>query len=352
LLKQAKRSEPIVAVEIFLRNVEFIRIRNYNFLLSKQTMKTTKTMRHKTKQLILLGGTLLCATTLFGQDKYLPEIEQRIEQSLSKGDCKDAQEWYVVYKKVNSKTNADIERRIRECEQGTAGNNASTTTVNGVAFEMVFVQGGTFTMGCTSEQSDCWDDEKPAHQVSLSSYSIGKYEVTQAQWEVVMDTNPSYFKGDNLPVELVSWNDVQGFIRKLNAQTGKRYRLPTEAEWEFAARGGNRSGGYKYAGSNSLGNVAWYTDNSGKKTHPVGQKTPNELGIYDMSGNVYEWCSDWFGSYSSSAPSNPTGASSGSSRVSRGGGWYRSAAYCRVASRNRYSPSISDSSLGFRLVLP
>jgi formylglycine-generating enzyme required for sulfatase activity len=167
-----------------------------------------------------------------------------------------------------------------------------------------------------------------------------------------MGANPSFFKGDNLPVEKVSWDDVQDFIRKLNAQTGKRYRLPTEAEWEFAARGGNRSGGYKYAGSNSLGNVAWYDDNAGNKTHPVGQKTPNELGIYDMSGNVWEWCSDWYGSYSSGAQSNPTGASSGSYRVDRGGGWRSAAAGCRVAARGYNSPGYSYDDLGFRLVLP
>ena len=140
---------------------------------------------------------------------------------------------------------------------------------------MVYVSGGTFTMGATSEQgSDAWDNEKPAHSVTLSGYYIGKYEVTQELWEAVMGSNPSYFKGDNLPVERVSWNDVQEFLRKLNAMTGKRYRLPTEAEWEFAARGGNSSRGYKYSGSNSLGSVAWYTDNSGNRTHAV----PTSLG--------------------------------------------------------------------------
>ena len=150
---------------------------------------------------------------------------------------------------------------------------------------MVYVSGGTFTMGATSEQgSDAYDWEKPAHSVTLSGYYIGKYEVTQELWKAVMGSNPSRFKGDNLPVEQVSWDDVQEFLRKLNAMTGKRYRLPTEAEWEFAARGGNSSRGYKYSGSNSLGSVAWYYDNSGSRTHAVGTKSPNELGIYDMSG--------------------------------------------------------------------
>ena len=215
---------------------------------------------------------------------------------------------------------------------------------------MVYVSGGTFTMGATSEQgSDAGSDEKPAHSVTLSGYYIGKYEVTQELWEAVMGSNPSYFKGDNLPVEQVSWDDVQEFLRKLNAMTGKRYRLPTEAEWEFAARGGNSSRGYKYSGSNSLGSVAWYYDNSG--THAVGTKSPNELGIYDMSGNVWEWCQDWYGSYSSSSQRNPKGPNSGSSRVSRGGGWYDNAWCCRVSLRRNDTPDFRLGTLGFRLAL-
>ena len=217
---------------------------------------------------------------------------------------------------------------------------------------MVYVSGGTFTMGATSEQgSDAENDEKPAHSVTLSGYYIGKYEVTQELWKAVMGSNPSYFKGDNLPVENVSWNDVQEFLRKLNAMTGKRYRLPTEAEWEFAARGGNSSRGYKYSGSNSLGSVAWYYDNSGGRTHAVGTKSPNELGIYDMSGNVREWCQDWYGSYSSSSQRNPKGPNSGSSRVNRGGGWDFNAWSCRVSVRYSHAPGSRISNLGFRLAL-
>jgi formylglycine-generating enzyme required for sulfatase activity len=217
--------------------------------------------------------------------------------------------------------------------------------------EMVFVEGGTFTMGCASEQGeDCFDDEKPAHQVTLSNYYIGKYEVTQAQWKAVMGNNPSYFSGcDNCPVEQVSWDDVQEFIRKLNAKTGKNYRLPTEAEWEYAARGGNRSQGYKYSGSNSVGNVAWYDDNSGYKTHPVGTKQANELGIYDMNGNVWEWCQDWYDNYNSGSQTNPNGASSGSYRVSRGGSWFGNARYVRVSDRGNGTPGFRFNFLGFRL---
>ena len=218
--------------------------------------------------------------------------------------------------------------------------------------EMVYVEGGTFTMGATSEQgSDALDGGKPAHSVTLDGYYIGKYEVTQKLWKAVMGSNPSDFKGDNLPVENVSWDDVQEFLRKLNAMTGKNYRLPTEAEWEFAARGGNSSRGYKYSGSNSLGSVAWYYDNSGDRTHAVGTKSPNELGIYDMSGNVWEWCQDWYGSYSSSSQRNPQGPNSGSSRVFRGGCWSYDARFCRVSIRGYNTPGYRLNHLGFRLAL-
>ena len=219
---------------------------------------------------------------------------------------------------------------------------------------MVYVSGGTFTMGATSEQgSDAYDREKPAHSVTLSGYYIGKYEVTQELWKAVMGSNPSYYKGDNLPVEQVSWNDVQEFLWKLNAMTGKRYRLPTEAEWEFAARGGNSSRGYKYSGGNSLGSVAWYYDNSGSRTHAVGTKSPNELGIYDMSGNVREWCQDWYNSsyYGSSPRTNPQGPNSGSFRVSRGGSWDYGASHCRVSFRYGSTPGSRFINLGFRLAL-
>ena len=218
--------------------------------------------------------------------------------------------------------------------------------------EMVWVSGGTFTMGATSEQgSDADSDEKPAHSVTLSGYYIGKYEVTQAQWKAVMGNNPSSFTGDNLPVERVSWNEVQEFIKKLNQLTGKSYRLPTEAEWEYAARGGSNSRGYKYSGSDNVGSVAWYYDNSGSTAHPVGSKSPNELGIYDMSGNVWEWCQDWYGDYSSSSQRNPKGPASGSLRVYRGGCWGNSAWLCRVSYRYFDSPDFRNCNLGFRLVL-
>ena len=217
---------------------------------------------------------------------------------------------------------------------------------------MVYVAGGTFTMGATTEQgSDADSDEKPAHRVTLSSFSIGKYEVTQEEWQAVMGSNPSRFKGAKRPVENVSWNDCQEFIRKLNQLTGRQFRLPTEAEREYAARGGNKSLDYKYAGSSNLGIVAWYDDNSNSQTHDVGQKQPNDLGLYDMSGNVWEWCQDWYDRnyYSSLPQTNPMGPSSGSFRVYRGGSWAISAKYCSVSHRCNDLPDSRCDNLGLRL---
>ena len=235
---------------------------------------------------------------------------------------------------------------------GAAENEELPITVNGVTFNMVYVEGGTFMMGATSEQgSDAYKDEKPAHSVTLSSYYIGQTEVTQALWKEVMGSNPSRFEGDTNPVERVSWNDCQTFIQKLNQRTGKTFRLPTEAEWGYAARGGKKSRGYKYSGGNDIATVAWYGSNSGAKTHAVGTKAPNELGIYDMSGNVWEWCNDWYGDYSSNAQTNPTGAESGPLRVGRGGSWIGNAGDCRSSYRDRCAPSVGYGNIGLRLVL-
>jgi formylglycine-generating enzyme required for sulfatase activity len=231
--------------------------------------------------------------------------------------------------------------------------------------ETVFIQGGAFTMGAAEIAT-------PEHRVTVSSFNIGKYEVTQGQWAAVIGNNPSDPDcgiGDNYPINMVSWNDIvgtsgvtmtingityyaNGFIYRLNQLTGKQYRLPTEAEWEYAARGGNQSLGYTYSGSNTAGDVVWYSDNSGSSTHPVGMKAANELGIHDMNGNVWEWCSDWRGDYSSEAQSNPIGPASGSNRVYRGGSWHSIGDNCRVASRNNGSPDFRYYGLGFRLVLP
>ena len=231
-------------------------------------------------------------------------------------------------------------------------NTISIPVKDGINIEMVKVEAGTFMMGATSELKDPDDDEKPVHQVILTNdYYMGKYEVTQALWEAVMGSNPSEYKGDNLPVEMVSWNDCQEFISKLNSMTGRKFRLPTEAEWEYAARGGKKSRSYQYSGSSNISDVAWYDGNSGSKTHPVGTKQANELGIYDMSGNVYEWCHDWYGSFSSSSQTNPTGADSGSSRVYRGGSWDFYAGRCRLSYRRYGTPDYRNSILGLRLAL-
>jgi formylglycine-generating enzyme required for sulfatase activity len=240
-------------------------------------------------------------------------------------------------------------------------NNETEYTVNGVTFKMISVDGGTFTMGATAEQgSDAYDWEYPTHQVTLSGFSIGQTEVTQELWRAVMGSNPSYFSGNlQRPVECVSWNDCQQFIAKLNEMTGKQFRLPTEAEWEYAARGGNRCQGYKYSGSNNIDDVAWYWDNipsqssgtTGYGTQTVATKQPNELGIYDMSGNVCEWCSDWYGSYSSAPKTNPTGPVSGSYRVDRGGSWGFDAKRCRVSSRIAGNPDSRGMGVGLRLAL-
>ena len=235
----------------------------------------------------------------------------------------------------------------------TISDDAITIPVkDGICIKMVKVEAGTFMMGATSEMKNPFRNERPVHQVTLTNdYYMGKYEVTQALWEAVMGSNPSYFKGDNLPVEEVSWNDCQEFISKLNSLTGRKFRLPTEAEWEYAARGGKKSRGYQYSGNSNISDVAWYDGNSGSKTHPVGTKQANELGIYDMTGNVLEWCQDWYGSYYSSSQTNPTGADSGSGRVYRGGGWGRNAVDCRLSYRSCSTPFYRSSYLGLRLAL-
>ena len=230
--------------------------------------------------------------------------------------------------------------------------------------DMVFVKGGTFTMGCTSEQgTDCGEDEKPAHKVKISDFYIGKYPVTQAQWKAVMGSSSKELWNtdcDDCPADGVSWNDIQKFIKQLNAQTGQNYRLPTEAEWEYAARGGNQSEYYKYSGSNDIDEVAWYSNNykngnhgTRGTTHPVGTKKPNELGIYDMSGNVSEFCQDRYDKnyYSNAPPANPKCSNSGYI-VLRGGSWKDGAKECRVT--QRYNTGAMNYTLiksGFRLVL-
>jgi len=220
---------------------------------------------------------------------------------------------------------------------------------------MIAIAGGSFTMGSSSGDSD----EQPTHKVTVSSFSIGKYEVTVAEYKAFcteagrsMPDEPSWGWNDKHPMVKVNFNDANAYCNWLSETTGQNYRLPTEAEWEYAARGGQKSSGYTYSGGNDPEEVGWSSDNAGGQTQTVGRKSPNELGLYDMSGNVWEWCKDWNGEYTSEAQNNPRGPSSGTTRVLRGGSWYIAAAYCRVASRISYSPENRYFDIGFRVVLP
>lgn len=277
---------------------------------------------------------------------------------LKEGECEKAQRNYDHYQKATNDTDEELEQMINEC----LGQRVRTYTVDGVSFEMIAVKGGSFTMGCTDEQDDeCSPDETPTHTVTLDDYYIGKFEVTQDLWYAVMGTTVSQQRdklntswktrgeGDNYPMYYVSWDEIHEFIRRLNKLTGATFRLPTEAEWEYAARGGNMSKGYKYSGSDDLEAVAWYQTNSKSVTHPVGQKAPNELGIYDMSGNVMEWCLDFYGSYDSNNQKNPKGPVTGQYRLLRGGDFYGIDKKCRVSFRFRSSHLEGKSQFGIRL---
>lgn len=225
---------------------------------------------------------------------------------------------------------------------------------------MIYVEGGSFMMGATQKELDAFpivpndslSDSLPIHEVNLSSYYIAETQVTQKLWEAVMGNNPSYFTGDcQCPVESIYWNDCQEFVKKLNELTGEKFSLPTEAQWEYAAKGGNKSKGYIYSGSDDIDDVAWHDGNSGNRTHPVKTKTPNELGIYDMTGNVEEWCYDWYVDYENLEQTDPIGPSSSSCRVRRGGGWwFRPKGNC-VSTRSRCEAGIGKKVYGFRLAL-
>ena len=215
---------------------------------------------------------------------------------------------------------------------------------------MVRVEGGTYTMGLTKGMQDAVGWASPAHRVTVSSFFISKYEVTQALWRAVMGSNPSRFKGDNRPVEHVSWDDCQLFLSRLRTLTGYSFRLPTEAEWEYAARGGNRSRGYVFSGSDNLNNVAWYKGNSDMITHDVGGLEPNELGLYDMAGNVDEWCSDFMGDYTASPAVDPKGPATGDFRVTRSNYWSGAQIGCYICARGSAAPDLRHT-IGLRLAL-
>ena len=294
-----------------------------------------------------------------GAQQEIKNLQETMNQLHQKCDALKAQkeQWQenrlVVEQSYQEKVNevaGDLEKVLEKLK----GKQIETIQVPGtnVSFKMVRVEGGTFVMGANNDDEAAWDNEKPAHQVTLSDYYIGETQVTQALWRAVMGKNPSLFKGDlNRPVESVSWDDCQIFIEKLNALTGMSFCLPTEAQWEFAARGGNKSKGYQYAGGDDIVKVAWYEDNSKEKTHHFAQKDANELGIYDMSGNVWEWCQDWYGDYANTKQTNPKGPTKGSDRVSRGGGWFNTARNCRVSVRNYKEPTATNQNRGLRLAL-
>ena len=343
---------------------------------------------------LFFGGVLFLGSSALYAQNYL----QKAIEYLDAGDCDMAKLAYDNYKLEHPQGNAEVERRIEKCkgDSPTGISPTATTspanqefTVNGIAFNMVYVEGGTFTMGCTSEQgNDCDGDERPAHKVTLSGFYMGETEVTQGLWRAVMDNEPysgawtdEYGRGISYPAYSVSWDDCQEFVRKLNRlasdqlPAGWHFALPTEAQWEYAARGGNQSRGYKYSGSNNIEEVAWFWRNSGDrnladndsdlcwqkldanhcKIHPVKRKQPNALGLYDMSGNVVEWCKDVSDdSYYEVSPStNPQGpvATEFSGRVLRGGAWCGDARGCRVSARGGAKPHFRCNAYGFRLVL-
>ncbi len=288
---------------------------------------------------------------IFIDGKAMDETPNFIPQLLiGQHKLKLTKEGYADYTEVITISNGERKQVMATLIEG--AKDEETFTINDVSFTMKLVEGGTFQMGDNDREAE--SDEKPVHSVTLSSYFIGETEVTQALWKAVMGSNPSNWVSDSLPVENVSWNDCQEFIRKLNQKIGKNFRLPTEAEWEYAAKGGKMSKRYKYSGSNAIGKVAWYKDNSGDKTHAVKTKLPNELGLYDMTGNVLEWCSDWYDNkyYGESPLSKPKGRSSGYSRVLRGGCWNDDAIGCRVSNRGDEGPTFRNEIFGVRLALP
>lgn len=242
-----------------------------------------------------------------------------------------------------------IENKKKESE---TANSISIPVKDGINIEMIKVEAGTFMMGATKEVKEPYKIELPAHEVLLTEdYYIGKYEVTQALWNVVMDSKYSTNDGDLLPKNYVSWNDCQEFIEKLNKITGLKFRLPTEAEWEYAARGGKKSKRYLYSGSNNVLDVAWYDGNSSNKRHPVGTKQANELGFFDMGGNVSEWCQDLWGQYQNDSQINPLGSSAGTKHVLRGGNYFFDIRICYLSYRMFAESNYKDAFNGFRLAL-
>ena len=277
--------------------------------------------------------------------KVVQQKEEELKLALA-----DLDAYEEKIKKLEELRDSHIRKTMAEGDLHTA---IKVFNINGATFNMVRVEGGTFLMGSIDHNSDADIDEKPQHQVALSDFYIGETLVTQTLWQAVMDCNHSYFTGKNLPVDNVSWDDCQEFLKRLSQEMGLVFRLPTEAEWEYAARGGKKSRGYMYAGSNNINDVAWFNDNNGEKTHPIKEMKANELGLYDMLGNLLEWCEDLYDVdyYKNSPERNPCNCSSGFLRVLRGGSWNSNKKSCRVTNRFCDTPDHYSNNYGFRIVL-
>jgi len=332
----------------------------------------------------------------YGIVKADETINVKVQQGEHKVVAKSIDSTEIYYKQnmsiaENASRVIDIELNVKHDKPANVAApaiNAIGTNFTKQSFvpKMVYVAGDTFTMGCTAEQTDCWENEKPTHKVKVSSYYIAAYELTLAQFKQFIDSSgyktdaeksgwsyvrvgSSWVKMDsvdwrcgvagltrpesewNHPVIHVSWNDAKAYCDWLSKVTGKKYRLPTEAEWEFASRGGTKTEGNRFSGASKPGDVGWYADNSSASTHAVGLKSPNELGLYDMSGNVWEWCSDWDGNYAADSLSNPTGATTGTNKILRGGSWLSFYWSVRTTNRNNYDPASSCTVNGFRVVM-
>lgn len=317
------------------------------------------------KKLVLFMTFIVCGLASADAQNY-DEYLSVARRHLAAGNIEDARKAYSVYRTLSDSRDLSFEEQLG-IKSGTRPQPQDfIETAAGLNMKMVYVEGGEFLMGATSEQgSDAESNENPVRRVRLDSYYIGECEVTQEQWAKVMGTTIqqrqdkvncsfSYGVGPDYPMYYVSWEEAQVFCRKLSQMTGRTYCLPTEAQWEYAARGGKKADGTKYSGSWSIDAVAWYSDNSGSRsTHPVKNKRANGLGLYDMSGNVWEWCSDWYDGYKVNDTNNPTGPSSGlyGVRVQRGGSWAYKACQSRVSARHFRNPDFWSSDSGFRVVV-
>ena len=311
---------------------------------------------------IILFFSILSFTLIVNAQEDYDFYLQKARQRLAEGDCTRAEASYNTYKDMAHNTNEEIEQLIEECKTGIPIVNEGDLafTVNGISFIMKHIEGGAFWMGAQKDNPqginydiEAENNESPIHHVTVGSFYMGETEVTQALWKAVMGTNPSYYIGDDFPVDQVNWEDCQSFIRELNLVTGSHFRLPTESEWEYAARGGVSSRGLKYAGGSNIDDVAWYNNNSGRTTHSVKIKSPNELGLYDICGNVLEWCQDWYGNYDRVSQTNPKDSSGGTCHILRGGSLYYGSRMCRLAYRYIMDPTFNGVNYGYglRLVL-